>query len=121
MIKYLQSPEVISSLIHCGAVIIAALIAAASALLISNQLKSRNRLEQKYLTALNDLYFLLAAEEIYCQEIKTMVGALPKRRVRRNVSKQRSLEWSGRLSPARIRSEKERIKYSRNIRTSSEW
>lgn len=117
---YLQSPEIASALIHGGAVIIASLIAAASAFFISKRFLHRNTLEQKYLTALADIDFLLVVEKTHCEAKKRESGVSPKNRVRAEVLSQGNQRWSGRFNRSRVRSEMEQIEYHRNVRTNTE-
>lgn len=120
MMEYLQSPEVVSALIHGVAIIIGSVIAAVSAVFISSRFRNRNTFEQNYLSALNDIEFLLAVERAHCDQRKGSLGVSPKNRVRAEVLKQGEVSWSGRFTRSRISEQRRFIAYNKSVRESAE-
>jgi hypothetical protein len=115
-----HTPEVYSALISAFGVISASLFAGFFAFFISSRFRKRNELEQKYLTALDDIDFLLAVEKLHCEEAKNRNGTSSKNRIRSKILSNGDLRWSGRFIRSRIRSQKEHIEYNRYIRSNAE-
>lgn len=69
----------------------------------------------RYYESIEAVQFLLAVEDIHCQNNKAMFDSSGRNTVRQQVSLEQGIEWTGRFSQAKIRKEKFKIK---NIRTS---
>lgn len=97
-------PQVAAALINGVSTVLAAGIAALAASLIGKRFAAREKLQQDLNAAINDIEFLLAVEKRHCDLHKNRNNESNFLRVRKYITEQGTLRWSGQFTPGRVRS-----------------
>ncbi len=105
MFVQLNDPAVQAALISAIGEIISTTLAAICAAAIGKLIAGRKKLAANLEVAINDIAFLLAIEELHCQEKKNL--GLGSRKIKiRDLARERGQNWSGRFTAGRIALEK---------------
>lgn len=83
--------------------ILAAAIAAICALVIGKKFINQKKLRENLIAACTDIEFLLAVEQIHCNEHYANIGESQKLKMRA-IAKEGGFEWTGRFTPGRVKS-----------------
>ena len=82
--------------------VLSALIAAFAAAIIGQTIANRRELQTKLTAAISDIEFLLAVEELHCENNKQHLGESRKLKIRK-LARDRGVEFSGKFTPGRVR------------------
>ncbi len=94
-----MNPEIQAAFITGGFGVIATVIGAVVALMISRKISKRQKLEEDLKEAVADIGFLLAVEEAHCEKHRETDGESYKNRTRQVVRDDKGLSFSGRFTP----------------------
>lgn len=94
-----MNPEIQAAFITGSFGVIATVIGAVVALMISRKISKRQKLEDDLKEAVSDISFLLAVEEAHCERHRETDGESYKNRTRQVVRDDKGLSFSGRFTP----------------------
>ena len=98
----LESVEITSSIISGVATIVATIIAAIAASLIGRKFSNIEALKKELTSAKKDVLFLLEVEKIHCKKHKDELGESFKNRIRKKVTEEKDINWSGKFTSSRM-------------------
>ncbi len=94
-----MNPEIQAAFITGCFGVLATVIGALVALMISRKISKRQKLEEDLKEAVSDIRFLLAVEEAHCERHRETDGESYKNRTRQVVRDDKGLSFSGRFTP----------------------
>jgi hypothetical protein len=94
-----MSPEIQTAFITGSFGVIATVIGAVVALVISRKISKRQKLEDDLKEAVSDIGFLLAVEGAHCERHRETDGESYKNQTRQLVRDDKGLSFSGRFTP----------------------
>jgi hypothetical protein len=98
-----MNPEIQAAFVTGTFGVIATVIGAVVAVMISRKISKRQKLEEDLKEAVADIRFLLAVEEMHCQKHREADGESFKKRMRQAVRDENRLNFSGRFTPGNWR------------------
>lgn len=89
-------------LIKAGGNILSAVIPCVVTFVLGKRFLKIVKLKQDYITAMNDIRYLLGVEDLHCREHFESHGKSLRQTIRTAVNVERRLEWSGKYTPSQI-------------------
>ncbi|MDW2323210.1 hypothetical protein R7127_23370 [Vibrio sp. 1159] len=102
--------QVLVELIKAGGHILTATIPSLTTLFVGKKIIKSAKLKENYLIALNDIRYLLGVEDLHCREHREQQGKPLKLTIRKAVTAERNLEWSGKHTTSQIIRRIEKLK-----------